>query len=71
MDLAAGPDTLYNLLPQIAAFTEMQGVRLVRFLGQKPVADIFRVAGFAMFQADQASSLGVGEFGTRGFQTRD
>ena len=71
MDLAARTNALHDLLPQVAAFAEMQCVRLIGFLGQKPLADIFAVAGLAMFQADHASRFGVGRLGAGGFQTRD
>ncbi len=71
MDLAAGPHALHDLLAEIAALAEMQGLRLVGFLSQKPLADVFAVTRPAMFQADHAGSLGIGGFGAGGFQPRD
>ena len=68
MDLAARPNPLHDLLPQIAAFAEMQCVRLIRLLGQKALADIFPIARLAMFQPDHACCFGIGRLSAGSFQ---
>ena len=71
MNLAARPDALHDLLAQITALAEMQRLRLIRFLREKSLADVFAVARLAVFQTDYASGLGIGGLGAGGFQARN
>src|SRR5580658_7468413 len=59
MDLPARPDSLHNLLPQIASFAEMQRVWLICLLRQKPLAEIFAVAGFSVLETYYVESFGI------------
>src|ERR1017187_10743945 len=68
VDLAEGADALDNLLPQVAALVETDGVHLLGFLGQRSVADVFAVARLAVFDAHQSRVRGAGRHGSRAFQ---
>src|SRR5580704_4854877 len=66
MNLSARSDAFHNLLPQVATLVEIERLRLIRLLGEKPLADVFTVTGLAVLQPDHA-----GRFGFSGLETRD
>ena len=57
MDLAARPYAFDDLLPEITAFAEVQGMRLVGFLRQKTLADIFAVARLAVLETAHIANV--------------
>ena len=60
-----GADAFDDLLAGIATLTEMQRVALVGFLRKEAVCDIFAVARFTVFEARDASGIGVRLFDSK------
>ena len=59
MDVGAAADALDDFLAEIAAFIEMDGVKVAGFLNQVALGDFVAVAGMAVFDADDARVFGV------------
>ena len=60
MDQSSGPHALNDFLPDIAAFIKVDGVALLRFLGERDAEDVFAEARLEILQADDACGLGRG-----------
>src|SRR5580704_11833557 len=71
MNLSARSDAFHDLLPQVATLVEIERLRLIRLLGEKPLADVFTVTGLAVLQPDHAGRFGISGLGSSRFETRD